>query len=142
MLKRWNFLKTGFYEGIKFGLLSGKQELIRLGAFDDVDMAMMVHTSSSAEDSKFSVGGTSNGHLVKHVRFIGRAVHAGGAPHRGVNALQAAVVALNALNAQRETLRNEESVRLHGIVTSGGGGRGQRHPRRGAIRGPSSGPVS
>ena len=112
--------RLGLRQEGKLGLLSGKQELIRLGAFDDVDMAMMVHTSSSAEDSKFSVGGTSNGHLVKHVRFIGRAAHAGGAPHRGVNALQAAVVALNALNAQRETLRNEESVRLHGIVTSGG----------------------
>ena len=35
----------------------------------------------------------------------------------GVNALQAAMVALNALNTQRETLRNEHNVRLHGIMT-------------------------
>ena len=104
----------------KLGLMGGKQELIRLGAFDDVDMAMMVHTSASPDDKKFSVGGTSNGHLVKYVRFIGKAAHAGGSPHRGVNALQAAVVALNALNAQRETLRSEDTVRLHGILTSGG----------------------
>ena len=104
----------------KIDLLSGKQEFIRLGAFDDVDVAMMVHTSASSADGSFSVGGTSNGHLVKHVEFIGRAAHAGSLPHRGINALQAAMVALNALNTQRETLKNEDVVRLHGIVTAGG----------------------
>ena len=66
------------------------------------------------------MGGTSNGHLGKYARFIGRASHAGSLPHRGINALQAAVVALNALNTQRETMRNEDTVRLHGILTSGG----------------------
>ena len=104
----------------RIDMLSGKQEFIRLGAFDDVDVAMMVHTSASSADGSFSVGGTSNGHLVKHVEFIGRAAHAGSLPHRGINALQAALVALNALNAQRETLKNEDVVRLHGIVTAGG----------------------
>jgi amidohydrolase len=113
---RWQLYKEG-----KLGLMAGKQEFIRLGAFDDVDMAMMVHTaSSSAEDAKFALGGTSNGHVVKYVRFIGKSTHAGSAPDRGVNALQAAVVALNALNTQRETLRNEDTIRLHGIMTSGG----------------------
>lgn len=113
---RWHLHQEG-----KLGLMAGKQEFIRLGAFDDVDMAMMVHTSSSsAEDSKFALGGTSNGHVVKYVRFLGKSAHAGGAPHEGINALQAAMVALNALNTQRETMRNEDTIRLHGILTSGG----------------------
>ena len=112
---RWELRQAG-----KLGLMAGKQEFIRLGAFDDVDMAMMVHTAGAAEDGKFAVGGTSNGHLVKYVNFLGRAAHAGGAPHQGVNALQAAMLALNALNAQRETFRNEDTVRLHGILTRGG----------------------
>ena len=112
---RWGLHKDG-----KLGLMAGKQEFVRLGAFDDVDMAMMVHTSSSPEDTRFSIGGTSNGHVVKYVNFIGKASHAGGSPHLGVNALQAAVLALNALNAQRETLRDGDAVRLHGIVTKGG----------------------
>ena len=113
---RWQLHQEG-----KLGLMAGKQEFIRLGAFDDVDMAMMVHTSSSsAEDAKFVVGGTSNGHVVKYVQFIGKSAHAGSVPHQGVNALQAAIVALNALNTQRETLRNEDTIRLHGILTSGG----------------------
>jgi amidohydrolase len=112
---RWGLRRQG-----KLGLMGGKQELIRLGAFDDVDMAMMVHTSASPADAKFSVGGSSNGHLVKHVSFIGKAAHAGGAPHRGVNALQAAMIALNAINTQRETLRDQDAVRFHGIMTYGG----------------------
>jgi len=112
---RWQLHQEG-----KLGLMAGKQEFIRLGAFDDVDMAMMVHTTSRADDGQFAVGGTSNGHVVKYVRFIGKAAHAGGAPHEGINALQAAMVALNALNAQRETLLNEDAVRLHGILTRGG----------------------
>jgi amidohydrolase len=112
---RWQLHQEG-----KLGLMAGKQEFIRLGAFDDVDMAMMVHTTSRADDGKFAIGGTSNGHVVKYVRFIGKAAHAGGAPHEGINALQAAMVALNALNTQRETLRNDDAVRLHGILTRGG----------------------
>ena len=112
---RWGLHKEG-----KLGLMAGKQELLRLGAFDDVDMAMMVHTTSSREDKKLAMGGTSNGHVVKYVQFSGKAAHAGGAPHLGINALQAALVSLTALNALRETMRNEDTVRLHGILTRGG----------------------
>ncbi len=100
--------------------LSGKQELIRLGAFDRVDMAMMVHTSASADDAKFSIGGTTNAHVGKHVRFLGKSAHAGSSPHRGVNALQAALVALHAVNTQRETFQDPDIVRVHGIITHGG----------------------
>lgn len=103
---------------IKF--LSGKQEFIRLGAFDRVDMAMMVHTSASAEDAKFSLGGTTNAHVGKYVRFLGKSAHAGSSPHRGVNALQAALVALHAVNTQRETFQDPDIVRVHGIITQGG----------------------
>ncbi|MDA1258925.1 MAG: peptidase dimerization domain-containing protein, partial [Chloroflexi bacterium] len=88
--------------------------------FDDVDMAMMVHTSSSKAQRRFIVGGTSNAHVVHYVRFIGKAAHAGGAPHQGVNALQAAILALSAVNAQRETFEDEEQIRVHGIITRGG----------------------
>jgi len=112
---RWDLHKEG-----KLGLMSGKQEFIRLGAFDDVDMAMMVHTAPISTGGKFLVGGTSNGHVVKYVKFIGKASHAGGAPHQGVNALQAAMLAINAMNSQRETFRNEDRIRVHGILTQGG----------------------
>ncbi|MDA1279764.1 MAG: amidohydrolase [Chloroflexi bacterium] len=100
--------------------LSGKQEMIRLGTFNDVDMAMMVHTSAGNGDSAFSIGGTSNAHISHLVRYIGRSAHAGGSPGSGVNALQAAMLANLAVNTQRETFRELDVVRVHGIITNGG----------------------
>ena len=104
----------------KLEFLGGKQELIRLGEFDDVDMAMMCHTASNTGRGAFSVGGSSNGHMVKYVQYTGRSAHAGPAPHEGVNALNAANLAMAAIHANRETFREEETVRLHGIITRGG----------------------
>ena len=104
----------------KLEFLGGKQELIRIGAFDDMQMAMMCHTASDMGDNLFSVGGTSNGHVVKYVQFIGRAAHAGAAPHLGINALNAATWALAAIHANRETIKEQETARFHGIMTRGG----------------------
>lgn len=100
--------------------LGGKQELIRRGEFDDVGLAMMCHTASDMNGRTFAVGGTSNGHMVKYVRFTGRGAHAGSAPHLGINALNAATFALQAIHANRETHRTEDTVRVHGIMTKGG----------------------
>ena len=104
----------------KIEFLGGKQELIRLGEFDDVDMAMMCHTASDMGERKFAVGGTSNGHVVKYVQFTGRGSHAGSAPHMGINALNAATFALQAIHANRETHLDDDTVRVHGIMTRGG----------------------
>jgi amidohydrolase len=100
--------------------LGGKQELIRLGEFDDVDLAMMCHTASDMNHHKFAVGGTSNGHVVKYVQFAGLGAHAGAAPHRGINALNAATFAMQAMHANRETFQEADTVRVHGIMTKGG----------------------
>ena len=104
----------------KIEFLGGKPELIRLGELDDVDLAMMTHLSSAPEDRKASIAVSSNGCVAKQVRFIGKAAHAGGAPHRGINALAAANIALAAINAQRETFRDEDCIRVHPIITKGG----------------------
>ena len=107
-------------EAGKLEFLGGKQELIRLGEFDDVDMAMMCHTASEMGDRMFSVGGSSNGHMVKFVEYAGRGAHAGSAPHLGTNALNAANLAIAAIHANREVFKEKETVRVHGIVTRGG----------------------
>ena len=104
----------------KLEFLGGKQELIRLGKFDDVDIAMMCHTASDMGERKFAMGGTSNGHVVKFVRYTGVGAHAGSLPHRGVNALNAASFAIQAINALREAHRADDTVRIHGIMTRGG----------------------
>ena len=100
--------------------LGGKPELLRLGHFDDVDLAMMIHTTSAADMKKAGVAASNNGCIVKTVRYVGRASHAGGAPHLGVNALYAANIGLMAINALRETFRDEDSIRVHPIITHGG----------------------
>jgi metal-dependent amidase/aminoacylase/carboxypeptidase family protein len=54
------------------------------------------------------------------IRFLGRAAHAGGAPHLGINALNAAQIALSAIHAQRETFKDDDAIRVHPIITRGG----------------------
>ncbi len=105
----------------KIEFLGGKQEFIRLGEFDGVDAAMMVHLSNKkAGKPGVSVGGTANGFIGKLVRYVGRPAHAAGAPHEGINALNAAMVALTAINALRETFREQDCIRVHPIITRGG----------------------
>jgi len=103
----------------KISFLGGKQELLALGALDDIDMCLMFHQSSELTP-RITVGGTSNGFIGKLVKFIGREAHAGGAPHAGVNALNAAMLAMMAIHAQRETFRDDDHIRIHPIITKGG----------------------
>src|SRR5262245_8000736 len=100
--------------------LGGKPELLRLGHFDDVDLAMMIHLTSRPEEGRAGVPTSNNGCIVKTVRYVGKAAHAGGAPHLGVNALYAATVGLGAINAIRETFRDDDTIRVHPIITHGG----------------------
>lgn len=118
------YIEIEFREGLrkegKLSFLGGKPELIKLGEFDDIDIAMMTHTTSIPEMKKLTVGGTNNGMVGKQIQFIGRGAHAGGAPHQGINALNAAMIALSAIHAQRETFRDDDTVRVHPIITKGG----------------------
>jgi amidohydrolase len=109
-----------FREQGQLEFLGGKAEMVRLGAFDDVDLAMMVHVTTRPEDGEIAVGGTNNGVVAKFVRFLGLTSHAGGAPHQGINALSAARVALAGIDAVRETFKDEDHIRVHPIVTRGG----------------------
>jgi amidohydrolase len=104
----------------KLEFLGGKPELLRLGHFDDVDLAMMIHGTARPEDGRAGVPASNNGCVVKTVRYLGRAAHAGGAPHMGINALYAAQIGLLAINAIRETFKDEDTIRVHPIITHGG----------------------
>ena len=101
--------------------LLGKPELLARGHWDDIDMAMMIHAGSHDQMTKRSyIANSSNGALVKQIRFMGRASHAGGAPQLGINALSAAQIALNAIHCQRETFYDADTIRIHPIITKGG----------------------
>ena len=104
----------------KLEFLGGKPELIKLGEFDDVDMAMMLHTTSVPEEKQLCISGTNNGTVAKRIQFIGKGAHAGGSPHLGINALNAATLALSAIHYNRETFRDNDTVRVHPIITRGG----------------------
>ena len=100
--------------------LGGKPELIRHGHFDDIDMALLIHTTSRSEDKSAGVAASNNGCVVKTVRYLGRAAHAGSSPHLGINALYAANLALSAINALRETFQERDTIRVHPVITQGG----------------------
>lgn len=97
--------------------IGGKQEMIARGCFDDVDLSMMVHQT---QGGNIYTGGTCNGFVAKYVHYIGKEAHAGGAPHEGINALSAARLGLAAIDAQRETFRDEDAIRVHPIINKGG----------------------
>ena len=104
----------------KIEFLGGKPEFIRLGQMDDVDIAMMCHTTSDPSEGKICMSGTNNCIVAKKIQFLGRGAHAGGAPHLGINALNAASLALMAIHANRETFKDDDTIRVHPIITKGG----------------------
>ena len=91
----------------------GKEFMVRRGAFDDIDAAMMVHPA----DHDLRRMHTIAVHTVD-VLYEGRAAHAAAAPHKGLNALDAAVLGYNNVAALRQHIRPEE--RIHGVFTDGG----------------------
>lgn len=102
---------------ISFG--GGKCEMIKIGVFDDIDAAVVHHAICS--DTNIRIGSNSNNGFVSMLlEYTGREAHAGAAPHMGVNALNAAVLGMDALGLARETFQDADSVRVHPIITKGG----------------------
>lgn len=100
---------------IQYG--GGKCELIRIGAFDDVNLCLAHHSSV---EGVFFGSGSSNGFVSKVIKIKGKAAHAAGCPEKGINALSAASLGLQALGLNRESFRDEDFVRVHPIMTKGG----------------------
>ena len=111
---REQLIKSG-----KITYMSGKQELIHIGAFDDIDMAIMIHSHALTPSFNVYIDGSSLGFEAKRITYEGKAAH-GSEPFNGVNALNAAILGLMGINANRETFRDEDRVRIHPIITNGG----------------------
>lgn len=95
----------------------GKCELIRTGAFEDIDLCLAHHI----EMEGIALGsGSGNGFVSKVIRITGKAAHAAACPEKGINALSAASLGLQALALNRETFRDEDCVRVHPIMNKGG----------------------
>lgn len=104
----------------KIRYLSGKQEMIRLGVFDNAACVIKYHSMPDSPDRMATINGTLNGFVAKQALYIGKAAHSGAAPHEGINALNAASLALMAIHAQRETFRDEDHIRVHPVLKEGG----------------------
>jgi amidohydrolase len=91
----------------------GKIRLAENGAFDGVDVAMMVHPAGADLCTMDAIA-------VQQiwVEYIGRAAHAAAFPHKGRNALDAAVLGYMNVAALRQHIRSDE--RIHGIFTDAG----------------------
>jgi amidohydrolase len=98
--------------------LNGKPEFMKRGMFDDVDISFMFHAADG--EKKFYTVEGSNGCIVKDIRYVGKAAHAGGSPDKGINALYAATLGISAINSIRETFREHQYIRVHPIITKGG----------------------
>lgn len=83
------------------------------GEFNGVDIAMIAHPSNKNTKSASSLA-------LEPVQFefFGKTAHAASSPEKGVNALDAAVVTMTAINALREHIKSDS--RVHGIVAEGG----------------------
>ena len=91
----------------------GKILMAREGAFDDVDAALMVHPAGY-DLARMDVIAVQE--LV--ATYTGEAAHAAAFPHRGRNALDAAVLGYLNVSALRQHILPTE--RIHGIFTEAG----------------------
>ena len=96
--------------------MGGKTEFLHRGYFDGVDLAFMIHTGFA-----FAARSAMVGCMSKRIVYQGKSSHAGGSPWNGINALYAAQQGLSAINAIRETFQEKDYIRVHPIITAGGG---------------------
>lgn len=90
-----------------------KKRFVEAGLLDGVDAALIVHPAGKTRLTEATL---ANNHLYFH--FYGRPSHAAGAPHKGINALDALVLLYNGISVLRQQL--PDGVRVHGIITNGG----------------------
>jgi amidohydrolase len=92
---------------------AGKVIMAEAGIFDDTDVAMMVHPSTRTMTRRNSLACYD-----LTMEFFGQAAHAAASPDKGINALDACVLAYNNISVLRQQLTYD--VRIHGIITHGG----------------------
>lgn len=103
----------------KIKAFSGKQNAIIEGIFDNIDVVLSSH-GNGLEDNKIELNTSTNGFVAKTATFKGKSAHAGAYPHMGKNALNAALLSLQAAALLRETFQDDHHVRFHPIIKNGG----------------------
>lgn len=101
----------------------GKVKLIKAGAYDGVDASLMTHpvagtTFGTMKNATGISYGTCVASLKFRATFTGKPAHAAAAPHEGINALDAAVLAYNGVSMLRQQIKPEQ--RIQGVIIEGG----------------------
>jgi amidohydrolase len=91
----------------------GKIDMVKAGAFREIDVAMIVHPDTRNMSTEEALAAST-----LEVEFFGRPAHAAGQPHKGINALDALILAFTSINSLRQHIRGD--ARIHGIITDGG----------------------
>jgi amidohydrolase len=94
-------------------MYGGKVLMVERGAFDNIDIVMMVHPGTHDIAATRSLACQN-----LEIEFFGRAAHAAARPEAGINALEAMILSFNAVNSLRQHI--EDRARIHGIITVGG----------------------
>ncbi|MCJ7791359.1 MAG: M20 family metallopeptidase [Dehalococcoidia bacterium] len=94
-------------------IFGGKIDMVKAGTFKKIDVAMMVHPDVRNMVTIQALACSS-----LEVEFFGRPAHAAAQPYRGINALEAMILAFTSINSLRQHIREE--ARVHGIITDGG----------------------
>lgn len=99
----------------------GKIKLIDAGAYADVDACLMTHPFAAALIPP-PYHGVAYGTCVASSKFAatftGKAAHAAAAPHEGINALDAAVLAYNGLSMLRQQIKPDQRIQV--VILEGG----------------------
>lgn len=103
----------------KIKTFSGKQNMIAAGAFDNVDLVIGSH-GNGLPGAVIETGTASNGFIAKTAIFKGVSAHSGAYPHLGKNALNAAILAIQAVGLLRETFQDDHHIRFHPVIKEGG----------------------
>jgi len=91
----------------------GKIDMVKAGTFKEINVAMMVHPNVLNMVTMQALACSP-----LEVEFFGQAAHAAAQPDRGINALDAMILAFTSINSLRQHIKAES--RIHGIITDGG----------------------
>jgi len=94
-------------------VFGGKIDMVKAGAFKEIDVAMIIHP-----DVRNMVDIQALASSSLEVEFFGQPAHAAAQPYKGINALEAMILAFTSINSLRQHIRSE--ARIHGIITDGG----------------------
>ncbi|RFU28343.1 hypothetical protein B7463_g8002, partial [Scytalidium lignicola] len=93
----------------------GKIKLIKAGAYKDIDACLMAHPFSIPHSQAY---GTCLASSKFRATFKGKPAHAAAAPHEGINALDAAVLAYTGTSLLRQQIKPDQ--RIQGVLLEGG----------------------